>query len=181
MTTPPEQPSEVERDILTNRAIFDPIEALFGREPTVDEIQRANEAVMLNLNDDSTPKWGTAQGYACALTAIMQRAATPAPVQDDDGDSGMSGDAVAMAEAVWAQLPVGNHSWAGLATYEKALVCHTLARLRLSTDTALVEALRSAPIPGLKEPMRAFRKRSDEWLNTTYRKALASRGGDNGK
>lgn len=43
-------------------------------------------------------------------------------------DSGMDGQSVERAELVWANLPT-NRPWASLPTYEKALVCHTLARL----------------------------------------------------
>lgn len=45
-------------------------------------------------------------------------------------DGGMDGDTVALAETFWAGLPTGNRTWGGLATYEKALVCHQIARLR---------------------------------------------------
>lgn len=38
---------------------------------TASQIDRANEAVAANLNEDGAPKWGTAQSFACALTAIM--------------------------------------------------------------------------------------------------------------
>jgi hypothetical protein len=48
-------------------------------------------------------------------------------------DSGMNGDAVAMAEMVWTNLPT-RVPWTSLATHEKALVCHTLARLTRPTD-----------------------------------------------
>lgn len=40
-------------------------------EATPAQIERANAAVESNLIDGS-PKYGSAQGYACALTAIMQ-------------------------------------------------------------------------------------------------------------
>lgn len=43
-------------------------------------------------------------------------------------DSGMDGQSVERAELVWTNLPT-NRPWASLPTYEKALVCHTLARL----------------------------------------------------
>jgi hypothetical protein len=43
-------------------------------------------------------------------------------------DSGMSGDAVAEAEAFWANLPA--KPWTSLSTHEKALVCHQIARLK---------------------------------------------------
>jgi hypothetical protein len=61
-------------------------------------------------------------------------------------DSGMSSDAVVRAELLWANLPTGK-PWTSLSTAEKALVCHTLARLEArptSTDpevAALVERL----------------------------------------
>jgi hypothetical protein len=48
-------------------------------EATRDQIIRANAAVEANLNEDGSPKYDSAQGYACALTAIMQSdAARPA-------------------------------------------------------------------------------------------------------
>lgn len=43
-------------------------------------------------------------------------------------DSGMNGEAVQQAEWFWANLPTGR-KWAGLATHEKALVCHQIARI----------------------------------------------------
>jgi hypothetical protein len=54
---------------------------------------------------------------------------SPEQLSELDADSGMSGDAVAQAEMVWANLPTRNLPWTSLATHEKALVCHTLARL----------------------------------------------------
>jgi hypothetical protein len=44
---------------------------------TDEQIERANAAVEANLNDDGSPKWDSAQGYACALTAIMQSDTRP--------------------------------------------------------------------------------------------------------
>jgi hypothetical protein len=39
---------------------------------TVDQVERANAAVAVNLNADGSPVYDSAQGYACALTAIIQ-------------------------------------------------------------------------------------------------------------
>ncbi len=39
---------------------------------TFDQIDRANDAVTANLDDIGVPKYDSAFGYACALTAIMQ-------------------------------------------------------------------------------------------------------------
>lgn len=57
-------------------------------------------------------------------------------------DSGMSGDAVERAEWFWTNLPTGR-KWTGLATHEKALVCHQIARITPSpaAQDGLVEAL----------------------------------------
>jgi hypothetical protein len=57
-------------------------------------------------------------------------------------DSGMSGDAVERAEWFWTNLPTGR-KWTGLATHEKALVCHQIARITpsLAAQDGLVEAL----------------------------------------
>jgi hypothetical protein len=38
---------------------------------TADQIARAKAAVLVNMVNDM-PMFGSAQGYACALTAIMQ-------------------------------------------------------------------------------------------------------------
>jgi hypothetical protein len=38
---------------------------------TPDQIERANLAVQANLDEDGKPKWESAQGYACALAAII--------------------------------------------------------------------------------------------------------------
>lgn len=56
-------------------------------------------------------------------------------------DSGMSGDAVERAEWFWTNLPTGR-KWTGLATHEKALVCHQIARITPSpaAQDGLVEA-----------------------------------------
>ncbi len=61
-------------------------------------------------------------------------------------DSGFSPENLAEAEALWANLPVGNRSWTGLATHEKALVCHTVQRLRIAAEArgmAEIERLQS--------------------------------------
>lgn len=39
---------------------------------TPEQIERANDAVLANLDEMGVPKYGSAFGYACALTAIMQ-------------------------------------------------------------------------------------------------------------
>jgi hypothetical protein len=39
---------------------------------TDTQIERANEAVCANLRPDGLPVFGSAQGYACALTAIIE-------------------------------------------------------------------------------------------------------------
>lgn len=39
---------------------------------TPSQIERANAAVTANLTERGLPKYQSAQGYACALTAIMQ-------------------------------------------------------------------------------------------------------------
>jgi hypothetical protein len=49
-------------------------------------------------------------------------------------DSGFTPENLAEAELLWANLPVGNRSWTGLATHEKALVCHTVQRLRIAAE-----------------------------------------------
>jgi len=46
---------------------------------TPSQIKRANAAVEANLNDDGSPKFDSAQGYACALTAIIQSDSRPQP------------------------------------------------------------------------------------------------------
>lgn len=38
---------------------------------TADQVSRANQAVLENLNADGSPKYDSAQGYACALSAII--------------------------------------------------------------------------------------------------------------
>ena len=48
-------------------------------------------------------------------------------------DSGMDGASVEAAELFWANLPT-RRKWASLATHEKALVCHTLARASHSSE-----------------------------------------------
>ena len=57
-------------------------------------------------------------------------------------DSGMNGEAVQQAEWFWANLPTGR-KWAGLATHEKALVCHQIARIanQPPAQDGLVDAL----------------------------------------
>ncbi len=55
-------------------------------------------------------------------------------------DSGFSSENLSEAEALWANLPVGNRSWTGLATHEKALVCHTVQRLRIAAEARGMEA-----------------------------------------
>lgn len=52
-----------------------------------------------------------------------------------DADSGMSGEAVEQAEWFWNNLPTGNRKWTSLQTFEKALVCHTLAAWNTRTET----------------------------------------------
>jgi hypothetical protein len=47
---------------------------------TVDQVERANAAVAVNLNADGSPVYDSAQGYACALTAIIQSDARNAKV-----------------------------------------------------------------------------------------------------
>lgn len=80
-----------------------------------------------------------ALAHAADLKRFVDTLLEPSPLPDGDltVDSGMSGDAVAEAELLWASLPTGNRSWAGLATHEKALVCHTLARFRSTALTRL--------------------------------------------
>jgi hypothetical protein len=103
-----------------------------AREPEAGKLREALEHaycagamdVHENWQEDRDPDFTEAAHDYAANTCDGAAANTC-----DDADSGMSGDAVALAEMVWAQLPVGNRSWAGLATHEKALVCHTLARL----------------------------------------------------
>ena len=58
-------------------------------------------------------------------------------------DSGMSGEAIAVAELMWASLPTGR-KWTGLSTAEKALVCHTFARHRQASEDRLIAKLQSA-------------------------------------
>ena len=48
---------------------LDEIEALCAKA-TAEQVERANAAVEVNLIDYS-PRYGSAQGYACALTAIV--------------------------------------------------------------------------------------------------------------
>jgi hypothetical protein len=62
---------------------------------------------------------------------------TPSPSSQEEArelscDSGMSGEAAERAEMVWTNLPT-RVPWTSLATHEKALVCHTLARLTRPT------------------------------------------------
>ena len=52
-------------------------------------------------------------------------------------DSGMSGDAVKDAEWLWVNLPT-MIKWTSLKTHEKALVCHTVARLRAERPAVVV-------------------------------------------
>lgn len=64
-------------------------------------------------------------------------------VTEADVDGGFGGASVEAAETLWACLPQVR-KWTSLATHEKALVIHTLARHRTNTTTELVEALRLA-------------------------------------
>ena len=49
-------------------------------------VELANRAVTKNLNEDGSPKYGTAQGYACALTALglFQQRHNPPGVVDEE-------------------------------------------------------------------------------------------------
>jgi hypothetical protein len=72
---------------------------------------------------------------------------SPEQLSELDADSGMSGDAVAQAEMVWANLPT--LPWTSLATHEKALVCHTLARLTADAlESAQSEIARLTTVSG---------------------------------
>jgi hypothetical protein len=84
---------------------------------------------------------------------------SPEQLSDLDADSGMSGDAVAQAEMVWANLPTRNLPWTSLATHEKALVCHTLARLTADAlESAQAEIARLTTVSGdmVEEMARAI-------------------------
>lgn len=76
----------------------------------------------------------TGEGWSVSgLTALLPQIdaalATPSPSTDTlEADSGMSGDAVERAELFWANLPT-RRKWTDLATHEKALVCHQIARI----------------------------------------------------
>lgn len=56
----------------TPKASKSEVERVDCDNATDGQIERANAAVQANLNDDGSPRWDSAQGYACALTAIMQ-------------------------------------------------------------------------------------------------------------
>lgn len=77
-------------------------------------------------------EWDRSTLMEIALAALhrgMELAAPiPAPAMGEGVDSGMSGEAVDRAELLWANLPTGR-KWTSLQTHEKALVCHTLARV----------------------------------------------------
>lgn len=72
----------------------------------------------------------------------MADSLTPDRIEDVPCDSGMSGDAVAEAEMFWANLPTRNLAWTSLHTHEKALVCHTIARLRAAKIERLITELK---------------------------------------
>jgi hypothetical protein len=56
-------------------------------DATLDQITRANAAVAPNLDDNEQPRYESAFGYACALTAIMQTdAARPTADLGEDGE-----------------------------------------------------------------------------------------------
>ena len=67
------------------------------------------------------------------------------PVQDLPVDSGMSGEAVASAEWAWANLPA-HPKWTSLTTAEKALACHTFARLSANREVIEAETLERAAL-----------------------------------
>ena len=58
-------------------------------------------------------------------------------------DSGFDGESVVRAELFWANLPT-RRKWTVLATHEKALVVHTIARALGEMD-AIVKWLREQP------------------------------------
>lgn len=77
----------------------------------------------------------TKQTRACIVEAIDELRAeweAERPI-----DSGMSGDAVKDAEWLWVNLPT-RIKWTSLETHEKALVCHTVARLRAERPAVVV-------------------------------------------
>jgi hypothetical protein len=56
-------------------------------DATLDQITRANAAVAPNLDDNEQPRYESAFGYACALTAIMQTdTARPTADLGEDGE-----------------------------------------------------------------------------------------------
>ena len=75
----------------------------------------------------------------------------------------MSSDAVERAEWFWANLPTGR-KWAGLATHEKALVCHQIARITpsLATQDGLVAEIERQE--GLAKTYRGAQLRAEEKL-----------------
>ena len=77
----------------------------------------ANRAVEANLNADGTAKYGTAQGYACALEAV--RIVRSAPIPPDGSE------AVRLREALEAVAVQAEHHWfcaAAIPAEDKSMV-----------------------------------------------------------
>ena len=81
---------------------------------------------------------------------------SPAGLAGEPIDSGMDAASVERAEWLWANLPTGPRKWTSLATHEKALVCHTVARLTAngSQPDRVVDALRADDEPQIVDDFR---------------------------
>lgn len=112
-----------------------------------------------------TPSLDHARGYHAGLHDLKAMTAEENAFRDTQVsklpiDSGMSGDAVELAEMVWGNLPTGNRTWAGLATHEKALVCHTIARLQ-SAQVSKLESAAKAFLAGADKGFISVKVDSD--------------------
>jgi len=71
-----------------------------------------------------------------ARIAVLEKALE---ATQPDTDSGFAGDTPNAAEWLWASLPT-TRKWTSLKTYEKAMVCHAVLRLRTDRKAVLEEA-----------------------------------------
>jgi hypothetical protein len=100
-------------------------------------------------DDEMHPEWHNGFAAACHAIRMILAASPSSDSEPDVVDSGMSGDAVTRAEWAWANLPTGR-KWTSLATYEKALVCHTFARLTAIPDPEVMGEVKSVLEPFAK-------------------------------
>lgn len=73
-------------------------------------------------------------------------------------------------------MPTGSRKWISLPTHEKALVCHTVQRLRGPTTpepVAEIERLREA-LQWIRDHAIKLRKGTDDWFELVEIEAMAT-------